>query len=72
MKTRIRINSLIKWTREKAGFLLEQEIEKFRNFHSFPTYSQLEQLAKRYNRLLAIFFFSEPNSTSTPNIFSCI
>ena len=67
MKQGIPINpAVLKWARESAGYAIEQEIIKFPNFQewedgkSYPSYSRLEELASRYKRPIAVFFFPTP------------
>ena len=57
-------NNLI-WARESAGFSQEELLKKFPKYIDWekgsanPTYSQLEQLAFKFHRPLAIFFFPD-------------
>jgi len=61
--------SVITWARERAGFSLDEASEIFRKIaaweagDSFPTYSQLEQLADKFKLPIAVFFFPEPPTT---------
>ena len=69
MGTEIPINpELLKWARETAGYALEelaskQGFSKFPEWEAgerYPTYPQLEQIAKKLHRPVAIFFFPSP------------
>lgn len=69
MKQGLPINpALLTWARETAGYTLEEELEKkeykklaqWERGEIYPSYSQLEKLAKRYKRPLAVFCFPEP------------
>ena len=59
---------ILRWARETHGFSIEDLEKPFpklalwesKNHKDCPTYSQLEQLALRYKRPLAIFFFPDP------------
>ncbi|NNM58753.1 MAG: hypothetical protein HKM04_02955, partial [Legionellales bacterium] len=57
---------VLKWAMSSAGYTRETEVHEFPKFNdwelgiSFPTYSQLEKLAQRYKRPVALFFFPEP------------
>lgn len=62
MKVRIPINpSILKWARETAGYSLDEEIKRYSKLLEweegkiYPTYHQLETLAKRYKRQIAVF-----------------
>ena len=54
---------ILKWARESAGFSVEELAPSFKKLAAWesreecPTYVQLENLAKRYKRPVAIFFF---------------
>ena len=60
--------SILIWARETSGFTLNEIVEdkQFSNLgkweagEKMPTYSQLEKLAKKYHRPIAIFFFPKP------------
>lgn len=67
MRQGIPINpSVLKWARESAGYTIEEEVSKFPNLIKWecgeldPSYSKLEELALRYKRPVAIFFFPTP------------
>ena len=62
--------NIIKWARERSGYTL-QAVAKFLNRNvatisdwesgaAAPTYLQLEKLADKYKRPIAMFFFPEP------------
>ena len=61
---------IIKWARERSGYTLHEIAKSFKkdiatisNWESgaaAPTYVQLEKLADKYKRPVAIFFFPEP------------
>ena len=61
---------IIKWARERSGYTLEdvaksfkKDVETISNWESgeaAPTYVQLEKLADKYKRPVALFFFPEP------------
>ena len=62
--------TIVKWARERSGYTL-QEVAKFLNKGvetisnwesgaAAPTYVQLEKLADKYKRPVAMFFFPEP------------
>jgi Zn-dependent peptidase ImmA (M78 family) len=67
--SRIPINpSVLIWARETSGFSLS-ELTKSKQFSNLgnweagnesPTYSQLEKLAEKYHRPVAVFFFPSP------------
>lgn len=63
--------SLLIWARETAGYSLEQLIDIFPKLKEWesgngcPTYSKLEDLAKKYHRPLAVFFFPSPPQEET-------
>ena len=58
--------AVITWARERAGFSIIEASEDFRKIEaweageSFPTYPQLEQLAKKFKLPIAVFFFPAP------------
>ena len=62
--------TIIKWARERSGYTLQEvatslnkDVETISNWESgaaAPTYVQLEKLADKYKRPIAIFFFPEP------------
>lgn len=58
--------ALLTWARERAGISREDVIQKFKKFaeweegESFPTYSQLEQIAETLKVPVAVFFFPSP------------
>ena len=62
--------TIIKWARERSGYTLQEVAKLFKkntetvaNWESgaaAPTYAQLEKLADRYKRPVAMFFFPEP------------
>jgi Zn-dependent peptidase ImmA (M78 family) len=65
--TRIPINTqVLVWARETSGLTLNDMRSSFKNLDKLesgeqsPTYNQLEQLAEKYHRPLAVFFFPEP------------
>lgn len=70
------INSdILKWARERSGYSAEEIaaafgkddasiINKWESGESAPTYVQLEKLADKYKRPIAIFFFPEPPEES--------
>lgn len=69
MANRIPINpSVLAWARQTAGFSLSEmstanrfsRLERWESGEENPTYSQLEELAKKYHRPVAIFFFPSP------------
>lgn len=69
MTNRIPINpSVLIWARETSGFALSDvaqskqfaNLEKWEAGEESPTYSQLEKLAEKYHRPIAIFFFPSP------------
>ena len=69
MANRIPITpSVLVWARETAGFTLSEvakvkqfsKLEKWELGEENPTYSQLEKLAQKYHRPIAIFFFPNP------------
>ena len=73
--------AIIKWTRERSGYSL-QDIAKFfkkdiaaisnwESGSSAPTYRQLEKLADKFKRPIALFFFPEvPHEPNLVNQFS--
>ena len=62
--------TIIKWARERSGYTLQEIAKSFKkdiatisNWESgaaAPTYIQLEKLADKYKRPVAMFFFPEP------------
>lgn len=62
--------TIIKWARERSGYTLEDVAKSFKkdvttisNWElgtQAPTYVQLEKLADKYKRPVALFFFPEP------------
>ena len=58
-------HEILRWARETAGFELEEVISDFKKITEwekgvdYPTYPQLERLASKYKRPLALFFFPE-------------
>lgn len=62
--------AIIKWARERSGYSLEEAaavvkkdvatLSDWESGGSAPTYLQLEKLADKYGRSVAIFFFPEP------------
>ena len=62
--------TIIKWARERSGYTLKEvatslnkDVETISNWESgaaAPTYVQLEKLADKYKRPVALFFFPEP------------
>ena len=62
--------TIVKWARERSGYTLEaiaklfkKSVETIANWESgaeAPTYVQLEKLADKYKRPVAMFFFPEP------------
>ena len=67
---------ILKWARERSGYTVEaiaaflkKDVSIINNWESgerAPTYIQLEKLADKYKRPIAIFFFREP--PEEPNI----
>ena len=61
---------IVRWARERSGYTLHEIAKSFKkdiatisNWESgaaVPTYVQLEELADKYKRPVAIFFFPEP------------
>ena len=74
------INSeILKWSRESAGYSLEylctvySKYKDWENGIDFPTYAQLEVLANKYKRPIAIFFFPDiPKEVSSKKSFRTI
>ena len=71
MANQIPINpSVLVWARETAGFSLNEivkvkqlaNVEKWEKGEESPTYAQLEKLAEKYHRPIAVFFFPKPPS----------
>ncbi len=69
MANQIPINpSVLVWARETAGFSLNEivkvkqlaNVEKWEKGEESPTYAQLEKLAEKYHRPIAVFFFPKP------------
>ena len=62
--------TIIKWARERSGYTLQEvakslnrDVATISNWESgaaAPTYIQLEKLADKYKRPVAMFFFPEP------------
>ena len=62
--------TIIKWARERSGYSLQEvaksfnrdvaTISKWESGAAAPTYVQLEKLADKYKRPVAMFFFPEP------------
>lgn len=58
--------SMLVWARETGGFTLEDLTKTFPKLpdweagSSYPTYGRLEELAKKYHRPIALFFFPAP------------
>ena len=62
--------TIVKWARERSGYTLQEiakslnrDVTTISNWESgaaVPTYVQLEKLADKYKRPLAMFFFPEP------------
>lgn len=58
---------ILRWARETAGYRLDEvagqatfkKVEAWERGSAYPTYKQLEGLASRYKRPLALFFFPE-------------
>ena len=58
---------ILQWARETAGYRLDEvaeqatfkQVEAWERGAAYPTYKQLESLASRYKRPLALFFFPE-------------
>lgn len=54
---------ILRWARESSGYSLEDicvTIKKYNDWENgkdFPTYVELEKLANKFKRPLAIFFF---------------
>ena len=74
MASRIPINpSVLRWARETHGFTLSEvanskqfsNLAKWESGEESPTYSQLEKLAEKYHRPIAIFFFPKPPQENT-------
>lgn len=70
---------ILKWARESAGYTLEDicvTIKKYNDWENgtdFPTYTELEKIASKYKRPLAIFFFPEaPKEISQKKSFRTI
>lgn len=64
--------SVLKWARQSAGYHTTEELTRifpklieWENGESFPTYSQIKELAKKYKRPIAVFFFPEPPQEKT-------
>ena len=65
--------SVLAWARETSGFALNEmakvkqfaNLEKWETGEESPTYSQLEKLAEKYHRPIAIFFFPNPPQEET-------
>ena len=58
--------AVLRWARERAGYTLEDiqtdfpQINKWEKGEAFPTYKQLEKVAKKFDCTIAVFFFPEP------------
>ena len=62
--------TIVRWARERSGYTLQEIAKSFKkdiatisNWESgaaAPTYLQLEKLADKYKRPVAMFFFPEP------------
>ena len=62
--------NIIKWARERSGYTLQEVAKSFNrdvtaisdweSGAAAPTYAQLEKLADKYKRPVAMFFFPEP------------
>ena len=62
--------TIIKWARERSGYTLREvakslnravaTISNWESGAAAPTYVQLEKLADKYKRPVALFFFPEP------------
>ncbi len=70
---------ILKWARESAGYSLDHicaNMPKYADWElgeDFPTYSQLEHIASKFKRPLAIFFFPEvPKEISSQKSFRTI
>lgn len=54
------------WARVRVGFSLDEACAEFQDIglrekgEAFPTYPQLAKLAKKFQALVAVFFFPEP------------
>ncbi|MXV75458.1 helix-turn-helix domain-containing protein, partial [Candidatus Poribacteria bacterium] len=67
---------ILKWARERSGYAVEaiatflkkdaSIVNDWEAGESVPTYIQLEKLADKYKRPIALFFFPEP--PDEPNI----
>ncbi|MCQ2738628.1 MAG: XRE family transcriptional regulator [bacterium] len=65
---------ILSWARESAGYSLEdvcafsslKKYSEWENGRDFPTYTQLEIIASKFKRPLAIFFFPEIPKEITP------
>lgn len=65
---------ILSWARESAGYSLEdvcassslKKYNEWENGTDFPTYAQLEIIASKFKRPLAIFFFPEVPQEITP------
>ncbi len=64
---------ILRWARETAGYRLDEmarqatfkRVEEWEQGLAYPTYKQLEGLASRYKRPLAVFFFPEVPAEET-------
>ena len=75
--------TIIKWARERSGYTLEDVAKSFKkdvttisNWElgtQAPTYVQLEKLADKYKRPVALFFFPEtaPRTRFCGNSLHC-
>jgi Zn-dependent peptidase ImmA (M78 family) len=66
-KNNIPVNpALLVWARETAGYVIDDLITEFPKLLEWesgnkgPTYNQLESLAAKYHRPIALFFFPDP------------
>lgn len=70
---------ILTWARETAGYSLEEicattkKYKDWENGNDFPTYAELEKIASKFKRPLAIFFFPEiPQEPSQKKSFRTI
>lgn len=67
VKCRLVNQGILRWARETAGYELEdicakspfKKVAEWEDGRDYPTYPQLEGLASKYKRPLALFFFPE-------------
>jgi len=60
----------LNYTQEEIAYAMKTKVGKIASWEEgkdFPTYAQLEKLAKKYKRPIAVFFFPEPLAQDTPN-----